>query len=261
MFSILTVTSYELRRSKHGDYKACQIIVEEFEKDKKASGKSEIPGFDRSVVKLKEPIGKEKESEEPMQKLLKKLENMELNQARMIVDHAEITTLQSRLIQMERAQVNQLRGHNNNNNNNRNNWQKKGQSSEQRPPHPLEMNNLVEEIPHYYRECDELHEKATCPIIKRIMHHEMLGTSNQIKLVGKEYRLLWGNWVEVKGNSQSVRPFTSSYSINNFGHEIDVLVKLFGEKPPSERVLEITKDKGLTYQRRNQNDNSVNSQR
>jgi len=37
------------------------------------------------------------------------------------------------------------------------------------------------------------------------------------------------------------------------------LVKLFSEEPPPERVLEITKDKGLTYHRRSQNDNQVNS--
>lgn len=254
-------TSYELRRSKPGDYKASQITAEELEKDKKASGKSEIPGFDRSVVKLKEPKGKEKEAkEEPMQKLLKKLESMELNQARMIVDHAkEITTLQSRLIQMERAQMQNHQPRGQNNNNNRNNWQKKGQSSEQRPPHPLETNNLVEKTPPYCRACDKLQEEATCPIVKRIMHHEMLGTSNQINVVGKEYHLSQENWEEVKGNSQPISPFASSYSINNFGQETDVLLKLFGEKPPPERILEIAKDKGLSYQRRNQNDNLVNS--
>ena len=44
-----------------------------------ASGKSQNFEFDISVVKLKEPKGKEKEPEEErMQKLLKKLENMEL---------------------------------------------------------------------------------------------------------------------------------------------------------------------------------------
>ena len=58
-----------------------------------------------------------------MQKLIKKLENMELNQVRMMVDHArEITTLQSRLIQMERAQMPNLQPRSQNNNNNRNIW-------------------------------------------------------------------------------------------------------------------------------------------
>lgn len=37
------------------------------------------------------------------------------------------------------------------------------------------------------------------------------------------------------------------------------MVKLFSEEPPLEQVLEIAKDKGLTYQRRSQNDNQVNS--
>jgi len=101
-----------------------RLVKSQLEKDKKASSKFEILGFDRSVVKSKEPKGKEKESEEePMQKLLKKLENMELNQARMIVYHAkEITILQSRLIQLERSQMQNHQPRGQNNNNNRNNW-------------------------------------------------------------------------------------------------------------------------------------------
>jgi len=100
------------------------------------------------------------------------------------------------------------------------------------PPHPLETNNLMEEVPPYCRACDDLHEEATCLVIKRIMHHEMLGTNNQINVVGKEYHLLQENWEEVKGNSQFVRPFTSSHNINNFCQEIDVLVKHFNKELP-----------------------------
>jgi len=65
-------TSYELRRAKTNDYKVAQVLVEEIEKDKKASGKSEIPGFDRGPSNLKESKGKEIKGsdDDPMQKLM-----------------------------------------------------------------------------------------------------------------------------------------------------------------------------------------------
>ena len=175
-------TSYELRRVKTVDYKACQTLAEELEKDKRASRKSEIPGFDRATTKLKGPKGKEplENDDDPLKKLMQKLESMELNQAKLISDHAkEISTLQSRLVQMERAQAqnSQPRNHNNNNRGN-NTWQKKGQSSEQRPPNPLEATNLVDEAPPYCRACDALHEEVTCPTVKRIMNSGMFGASN-----------------------------------------------------------------------------------
>ena len=47
-------TSYELRCAKTNVYKAAQVLAEEIEKDKKASGKSAISGFDRGPSKLKE---------------------------------------------------------------------------------------------------------------------------------------------------------------------------------------------------------------
>ena len=78
----------------------------------------------------------------------------------------------------------------------------------------------------------------------------MFGASNQINVVGKEFSLSMEDWMEVKGHSQDVRPFTSSHSINNFDHERDLMIELFGEKPSPDQVLEIAKDKGLTYQRR-----------
>ena len=56
--------------------------------------------------------------------------------------------------------------------------------------------------------------------------------------------------MEVKENSQDIMPPTSAFSINNFENEDDMMVKLYGEKPSPERIMEIAKDKGLTYQRR-----------
>lgn len=49
------------------------------------------------------------------------------------------------------------------------------------------------------------------------------------------------DWMEVKENNQDVRSSTSSFSINNFDHEKDVMVKLFGEKSSLEKVMGITK--------------------
>ena len=120
-------TSYELRQAKNCDYKVAQTLAIELEKDKKASGKFEIPGFDRDSTKLKEPKGKHvKESDDdPMQKLLQRIESMEFNQAKLISNHAkEISTLQSRLIQMERAQAQNFQPRNHNNNQSNNTWQR-----------------------------------------------------------------------------------------------------------------------------------------
>lgn len=44
-------TSYEIRRAKPTDLATTQAIVKELEKDKKASGKYEISGFERGSVK------------------------------------------------------------------------------------------------------------------------------------------------------------------------------------------------------------------
>lgn len=73
--------SFELRRAKLNDYRDCQVLAIELEKDKAAYGNSEIPGFNRAATKLKEHKGKavqELESE-LVQKLLQKIESMEIN--------------------------------------------------------------------------------------------------------------------------------------------------------------------------------------
>ena len=182
--------SYELRHARLNDYRDCQALAIELEKDKAASGKSEIPGFDRAATKIKEPKGKavQEPEGELVLKLLQKIETMEINH------NKEITTLQNRLIQMERAQTQNFQPRNNNNRNN--NWQKKGQSSEQRPPNPL--TNLVDNAPPYCQVCDALHEEATCPIVRRILDNGMFGTGDQINVVGSKFPLSMDDWIEVK---------------------------------------------------------------
>ena len=62
-------TLYELRRAKVNDHKVAQVLAEEIEKDKKASGMSKTPDFDRSLTdtKLKEPL---EDDDDPMKRLM-----------------------------------------------------------------------------------------------------------------------------------------------------------------------------------------------
>lgn len=83
----------------------------------------------------------------------------------------------------------------------------------------------------------------------------MFGANNQINFVAKEFSLSTEDWMEVKENSQEVMPSTLSFSISNFDHEKDVMVELFGEKPCPKKFLQIAKDKCLTYQRRDKDQN------
>lgn len=171
-------TSYELRRAKTNDYKVAQVLAEEIEKDKKGYGKIEISGFDEGPSKSKES---NESDDDPMQKL----ESMELNQTKLISNHAkEMSAMQARLVQMERSQAQSFQPRNNNNV-----WHKKGPSNEQRPPNPLEFANILDEAPPYCRACDALHEDATCHVVKRIIDSRMAGAGNQINVVGKEYHL------------------------------------------------------------------------
>lgn len=86
-------TQYEIRLSKLATLAAAQGTNEELEKDRKASGKSKVPGFDRGRVKSK---GKEIKEEEP--KSVKELSRViKTEQARQISD------MKNQLIQMERS--------------------------------------------------------------------------------------------------------------------------------------------------------------
>ena len=67
--------------------------------------------------------------------------------------------------------------------------------AENRPPNPLESANQVNEAPPYCRACDAFHEEATCHVVKRIIDSRMVGTSNQVNVVGKEYHLCENSWI------------------------------------------------------------------
>jgi ribonuclease HI len=114
----------------------------------------------------------------------------------------------------------------------------------------IRLTNLVDNAPPYCRACDALHEEATCPIVRRILDNGMFGTGDQINVVGSKFPLSMDDWIEVKENSRDVMNPSSAFSINNLENEDDILARLYGEKPSPEQILEIARDKGLTYQRR-----------
>lgn len=75
-------TSYELRRAKTNDLNAAQNLAEELEKDKKASGKSEIPGFERGPTKDKGKEVKEVDRD-PIKELTQLIRDMKIEQDRL----------------------------------------------------------------------------------------------------------------------------------------------------------------------------------
>lgn len=147
---------------------------------------------------------------------------------------------------MERAQTQNFQTRNNNTRNN--NWKKKDQFSEQRPPNPL--TNLVDNAPPYCWVFDALHEEATCPIVRRILDNGIFGVGDQINVEGNKFSLSMDNWMEVKENSRDIMNPSLAFSINNLESKDDILAKIYGEKPSLEQIMEIARDKGLTYQRR-----------
>jgi len=56
--------------------------------------------------------------------------------------------------------------------------------------------------------------------------------------------------MEVKETSRDAMHPSPAFGTNNLENENDILAKLYGEKPSPEQVMEIARDKGLTYQRR-----------
>ena len=95
----------------------------------------------------------------------------------------------------------------------------------------------------YCRPCDDIHDELTCPYARRILEGDMVGTSDQINVVGKEHHLSLENWMGVMESSQKVnKKSPSSYSVNNF-EDLNRSTELYGEKPSSTQILEIAKDK------------------
>ena len=78
----------------------------------------------------------------------------------------------------------------------------------------------------------------------------MFGTRDQINVVGNKFPFFMDDLIEVKERSRDVVNPSSAFSINNLENEDDILGRLYGENPSTKKILEIARDKGLTYQRR-----------
>ena len=77
----------------------------------------------------------------------------------------EMSSMQSRMIQMERNQVQNIQPRNNNNNKENNNpWPKTNPPNDQRPPTPLEFANVVDQHIPFCRPCESFHEESVCAI-------------------------------------------------------------------------------------------------
>jgi hypothetical protein len=65
--------------------------------------------------------------------------------------------------------------------------------------------------------------------------------SNQINVVGKTHLVSMDHWMQIKERSEDA---------NNVIKEYDNVTKLFGENPTPEQILEMARYKGVTYQRK-----------
>ena len=123
----------------------------------------------------------------------------------------QMNAIQNQLVAMDKNQVGRFQNQGNDR------WKKRGPPNENRPKNLLDSTNLVDDSMPYCRPCDDLHNELTCPYAKRILDGEMVGTSEQINVVGKEHHFSLDNWMGVMENSQNISQNSpSSYSVNNF---------------------------------------------
>ena len=118
-------------------------------------------------------------------------------------------------------------------------WQKKYYPQEQIPPNQLESNNMVDEVPPYYRPCEEFHEESTCPKFCYIMKQEQMEVNN---FVG------YPRYPDYINNKRHVHPISKEKwkQTREYNQEKDNATKIFGEKPTPEHIIE--KYKGMVYQ-------------
>jgi hypothetical protein len=166
---------YQLRDKEPTNLKSAQEIAIKIDKNMQASGKSNLPGFTRGGSS-KQSESKEKATTldnkdpfyDPLKAITKMVKRMEANHA------TQLSAMQNRLIAMERSQNNRFQPRPNNEK-----WQKKGPPQDQRPPNKLESTNVVnEEVPPFYRACEDFHEESTCPVFFQINEQGLPETSN-----------------------------------------------------------------------------------
>jgi hypothetical protein len=110
-----------------------------------------------------------------------------------------MTTMQNRLIAMERAQSS--RPHHKPNDK----WPKIPPPQEKRPPNPFESTNLVDhQVIPYCRPCGQFHEESTCQFFLQICNEGEPSRSEneQVNMFGHEYNVGMNEWMELMEHSR-----------------------------------------------------------
>jgi hypothetical protein len=114
-----------------------------------------------------------------------------------------------------------------------------------------------EEVPPFCRACEDFHEESTCPVFCQANEQGYPETSNfvgysrnfdHINNVGKPHTLSMDHWIQMKERSEDA---------NEVIEEYDNATKLYGKKPTPEQILEMARFKGITYQKKG-NENKPN---
>jgi len=123
----------------------------------------------------------------------------------------------------------------------------------QRPPTPLESTNMVnEEAPPFCKACEEFHEESTCSVFCQVNE---LGFPKTRNFVGYSRRSDFINNVSKTHTIiDNQRKQTKKLSKQTKDLKVDNVTRLYGEKHTPKQILEMARFKGVTYQKK-RNDN------
>jgi len=176
---------YQLRDKEPTNLKISQEMAINIDRNVQASGKSNLSGFTRgNTSKQQEPKDKtvasdsKASSSDPLKELT---EMKELVNSMEQIHVAQLNAMQTRLISMERSQVNRFKPRQNNEK-----WKNKGPPQDHRPPNQLEVMNVVQqETPPFCRACEAFHEESTCLVFCQINQQGFLGSNNYVGFSGR----------------------------------------------------------------------------
>jgi hypothetical protein len=240
---------YQLRDKEPTNLKIGQEMAIKVDRNMQASGKSNLPDFTRGNTSKQREL-KDKtiasDSKASSSDPLKELTEMkELVKAMQASHAAQLNAMQTRLISMERSQVNKFQPRQNNEK-----CQKKGPPQDQRPPNQLEAMNVVQqETPPFCRACEEFHEESTCPVFCQINQQGFLGSNNYVGFSGRP-DFINNTYTITKDQGKQNKELSKKKE----DLKMDNVTRLYGEKPSPEQILEMERYKGVTYQRKG-NDN------
>jgi len=149
---------YQLRDNELTTLKDAQKYAIKIDKNMQDARKSNLPGFSRGISsktneEKKKKVENQESTSDGIHELTQLIKQMEINHGN------QMTTMQNRLIAMERAQSS--RPHHNPNDK----WKKRPPQQEQKPPNPFEPTNLVDhQVIPYCRRCRQFHEESTFQI-------------------------------------------------------------------------------------------------